>query len=92
MGIEPTGDTVDVPPDGFEDRGHHQVYKHFRTGFVRVEPAWGMPHHAYRWLPARWVETPGFILLDLHGPGNRSARSLNWKGGPWASPCRPVIV
>ena len=29
MGIEPTGDTVYVPPNGFEDRGHHQVCKHF---------------------------------------------------------------
>ncbi len=30
MGIEPTGHTLHVRPDGFEDRGHHQVYKHFR--------------------------------------------------------------
>lgn len=30
MGIEPTGDAVNAPPNGFEDRGHHQVYKHFR--------------------------------------------------------------
>lgn len=29
MGIEPTGRTVNVRPNGFEDRGHHQVYKHF---------------------------------------------------------------
>ena len=29
MGIEPTGDTLHVPPNGFEDRGHHQVCKHF---------------------------------------------------------------
>ena len=29
MGIEPTGPTVYVGPNGFEDRGHHQVYKHF---------------------------------------------------------------
>jgi len=34
MGIEPTGRTVYVRPDGFEDRGHHQVYKHFRIGIV----------------------------------------------------------
>ena len=30
MGIEPTEDTVNVPSYGFEDRGHHQVCKHFR--------------------------------------------------------------
>jgi len=30
MGIEPTGDTHHAPPDGFEDRGHHQVCEHFR--------------------------------------------------------------
>jgi len=30
MGIEPTGHTGTAQPDGFEDRGHHQVYKHFR--------------------------------------------------------------
>ena len=30
MGIEPTGRTRYVRPDGFEDRGHHQVYKHLR--------------------------------------------------------------
>ena len=29
MGIEPTGDTQYAPPNGFEDRGHHQVSKHF---------------------------------------------------------------
>jgi len=29
MGIEPTGDAVHAPPDDFEDRGHHQVCKHF---------------------------------------------------------------
>ena len=29
MGIEPTGREVDSRPNGFEDRGHHQVYKHF---------------------------------------------------------------
>jgi hypothetical protein len=31
MGIEPTDRTVNVRPSGFEDRGHHQVYKHFRV-------------------------------------------------------------
>ena len=31
MGIEPTGRTVNVRPNGFEDRGHHQVCKHFRS-------------------------------------------------------------
>lgn len=29
MGIEPTNRTVYVRLSGFEDRGHHQVYKHF---------------------------------------------------------------
>ena len=29
MGIEPTDDTLFVPPNGFEDRGRHQAYKHF---------------------------------------------------------------
>jgi hypothetical protein len=31
MGIEPTGRAVDARPDDFEDRGHHQVCKHFRA-------------------------------------------------------------
>ena len=31
MGIEPTGDKVNSPPTGFEDRGRHQAYKHFRA-------------------------------------------------------------
>ncbi len=31
MGIEPTSSTFYAPPDGFEDRGRHQAYKHFRT-------------------------------------------------------------
>ena len=30
MGIEPTGDTVHIPPNGFEDRGPHQRNKHFQ--------------------------------------------------------------
>ena len=30
MGIEPTDYARYAQPDGFEDRGHHQVYKHFR--------------------------------------------------------------
>ena len=29
MGIEPTGEELYYPPNGFEDRGHHQVCKHF---------------------------------------------------------------
>ena len=33
MGIEPTGEEVHSPPNGFEDRGHHQVCKHFRKRF-----------------------------------------------------------
>ena len=35
MGIEPTCDEVNSPHDGFEDRGHHQVCKHFRVGSWR---------------------------------------------------------
>ena len=31
MGIEPTESRVDRPSSGFEDRGHHQVYRHFRV-------------------------------------------------------------
>src|SRR5262245_34460428 len=30
MGIEPTERRVDRRPSGFEDRGHHQVCRHFR--------------------------------------------------------------
>jgi hypothetical protein len=30
MGIEPTCDALNAPHDGFEDRGRHQAYKHFR--------------------------------------------------------------
>ena len=36
MGIEPTGDSRNGPPNGFEDRGHHQVYKHFRPCFRSI--------------------------------------------------------
>jgi hypothetical protein len=32
MGIEPTGETVNATPNGFEDRGRHQACKHFRIG------------------------------------------------------------
>ena len=39
MGIEPTGDARDAPPDGFEDRGHHQVCKHFRLLGARARPS-----------------------------------------------------
>lgn len=31
MGIEPTCDALNAPHDGFEDRGRHQAYKHFRS-------------------------------------------------------------
>ncbi len=30
MGIEPTSRTFNMRLNGFEDRGHHQVCKHFR--------------------------------------------------------------
>ena len=36
MGIEPTGRTVHARPDGFEDRGHHQVCRHFRVCFAPI--------------------------------------------------------
>ena len=29
MGIEPTGPMISMGPDGFEDRGQHQLNKHF---------------------------------------------------------------
>ncbi len=34
MGIEPTDRTVYVRPNGFEDRGHHQVCKHFQSAIL----------------------------------------------------------
>ena len=36
MGIEPTYGAVDAPYDDFEDRGHHQVCKHFRVKRARL--------------------------------------------------------
>ena len=39
MGIEPTERRVDRRPSGFEDRGHHQVYKHFRGQRAAGRPA-----------------------------------------------------
>ena len=30
MGIEPTGHMISMQPDGFEDRGQHQLNKHFQ--------------------------------------------------------------
>jgi hypothetical protein len=36
MGIEPTYGAVDAPHDDFEDRGHHQVCKHFRGERARL--------------------------------------------------------
>ncbi len=36
MGIEPTDRTVYVRSNGFEDRGHHQVCKHFQVVFCMV--------------------------------------------------------
>ena len=43
MGIEPTGREVDSRPNGFEDRGHHQVYRHFlddSSADVRFPQRW----------------------------------------------------
>ena len=37
MGIEPTGATFVATPSDFEDRGHHQVCKHFRKKKTRVQ-------------------------------------------------------
>ena len=37
MGIEPTGAAFIATPNGFENRGHHQVCKHFRN---RLFPAY----------------------------------------------------
>ncbi len=31
MGIEPTGAAFIATPNGFENRGHHQVCKHFHA-------------------------------------------------------------
>ena len=31
MGIEPTGHMISMQPDGFEDRGQHQLNKHFHS-------------------------------------------------------------
>ena len=36
MGIEPTDRTVNVRSDGFEDRGQHQLCKHFHAYFLGV--------------------------------------------------------
>ncbi len=36
MGIEPTDHTVNVWSAGFEDRGRHQAYKHFRINLPTV--------------------------------------------------------
>jgi hypothetical protein len=38
MGIEPTGRAVHARPDDFEDRGHHQVCKHFLDSTVKTRP------------------------------------------------------
>ena len=36
MGIEPTCDEGHPPHNGFEDRGHHQVCRHFRFVDLRL--------------------------------------------------------
>lgn len=35
MGIEPTERTVNVRPNGFEDRAQHQLWKRFRKSCQR---------------------------------------------------------
>lgn len=57
MGIEPTRRTVYVRRNGFEDRGRHQAYKHFRiacfpqfiASFHRCLPAVGARSIARGW-------------------------------------------
>ena len=41
MGIEPTDRMLNMRPNGFEDRGHHQACEHFRGDLpvVIVSPA-----------------------------------------------------
>ena len=39
MGIEPTEPVVNTRSNGFEDRGHHQVCKHFRKELIRASDA-----------------------------------------------------
>ena len=34
MGIEPTGHMISMQPDGFEDRGQHQLNKHFHASML----------------------------------------------------------
>jgi hypothetical protein len=36
MGIEPTEPTLNVSPNGFEDRGRHQAGSHLQAGFCMV--------------------------------------------------------
>ena len=38
MGIEPTDRTVNVRPDGFEDRGRHQACTHFLRAAITPSP------------------------------------------------------
>ena len=38
MGIEPTSRMVNIRLNDFEDRGHHQVCKHFRTQMDSLGP------------------------------------------------------
>ncbi len=59
MGIEPTGPTVHVGPNGFEDRGHHQVCKHFPLDSVDSVDSVAAGFHC----PGFFAEVPSRSLL-----------------------------
>jgi hypothetical protein len=65
MGIEPTGRAVNVRPNGFEDRGHHQVCEHFRGTFQATSSA-------YRKITCRQAHAPlpSGQMGDAHPPGD----------------------
>lgn len=69
MGIEPTGRTASVRPNGFEDRGHHQVYKHFHTLPAYPHPKRrGKPSPAFHKRLLRRAQLPevaGLICIEL---------------------------
>ena len=69
MGIEPTSDAVNAPPNGFEDRGRHQACKHF---LIKAPGDW----ESWQSLPFAWFEVAsiGSILLEPVRHRNRYAR------------------
>ena len=60
MGIEPTSHTINMRLNDFEDRGHHQVCKHFRKRFCSspihtrffVDPFFKVAEQAANHIPA----------------------------------------